>query len=177
MLTKRFKVLVVIAAAVGVYVLASSPKQAVADDDAGQSGATSAAKSTHVRRALQPAVSHAANALTRLALRVSNDKSAGFLFPIQSWFIAPPPPPPAPVVEIKPPPPTAPPMPFAVMGSYARAGEPTVYFLTRGDRVFDVHIGDTLDNTYTIDSETHGQLMLTYKPLNIQQALTLGGSP
>jgi hypothetical protein len=177
MLTKRFKLLVVIAAAVGVYVLASSPKPSAADEDAGQAGtAAAAAKTTYARRAL-PAVSHAANAFTRLALRVTNDKSAGFLFPIQSWYVAPPPPPPAPVVEVKPPPPTAPPMPFAVMGSYSRAGEPTVYFLTRGDRVFDVHIGDTLDNTYTVDSETHGQLMLTYKPLNIQQALTLGGSP
>jgi hypothetical protein len=176
-LTKRFKILFAIATAVGVYVFASSPNQSAADDEAVQSGATGVSKSNNVRRAPQPTASRGANSLTRLALRVTNDKSAGFLFPIQSWYIAPPPPPPAPVVQVKPPPPTAPPMPFGVIGSYSRAGDATVYFLTRGDRVFDVHIGDTLDNTYTVDSEAHGQLMLTYKPLNIQQALALGGSP
>jgi hypothetical protein len=75
-----------------------------------------------------------------------------------------------------PPPPTAPPLPFTVMGSYARAGTPTVYFLTRGDRVFDVHVGDTIDNTYSVDGAANGLLTLTYKPLNIQQTLAVGGS-
>jgi hypothetical protein len=176
-LTKRFKVLFAIATAVGVYVLASSPNQSAADDGAVKSGAAVASKTNNARRASQPLASRGENPLTRLAIRVTNDKSAGFLFPSQSWYIAPPPPPPAPVVQVKPPPPTAPPIPFGVIGSYARAGDATVYFLTRGDRVFDVHIGDTLDNTYTVDSEINGQLMLTYKPLNIQQALALRGSP
>ncbi|MGB8326919.1 MAG: hypothetical protein WCE48_05000, partial [Steroidobacteraceae bacterium] len=64
-----------------------------------------------------------------------------------------------------------------VMGHYARPGDATVYFLTRGDRVFDVRVGDTIDNTYSVDSATDDQLLLTYKPLNIQQALPLGGTP
>ena len=60
------------------------------------------------------------------------------------------------------------------MGSYARPGDATVYFLTRDDRVFDVHVGDTIDNTYSVDGVANGQLLLTYKPLNIQQTLPLG---
>jgi hypothetical protein len=42
--------------------------------------------------------------------------------------------------------------------------------------VFDVRVGDTIDNTYSVDSASESQLLLTYKPLNIQQALILGGS-
>jgi len=78
-----------------------------------------------------------------------------------------PPPPPAP---------TAPPLPFGVMGSYARPGDAPVYFLTRGDRVFDVRVGDTIDHTYSVDSATNGQLLFTYLPLKIQQSLALGGT-
>jgi hypothetical protein len=62
------------------------------------------------------------------------------------------------------------------MGSSARAGEGTVYFLIRGDRVFDVHVGDTIDNTYSVDGAANGQLTLTYTPLNIQQSLAIGDS-
>jgi len=75
---------------------------------------------------------------------------------------------------VAPPPPTAPPLPFTVMGSYARPGEATVFFFTRGDRVFDVHVGDTIDNIYSVDRFANGQLTLTYKPLNIQQTLPVG---
>jgi len=32
-------------------------------------------------------------------------------------------------------------------GHYAPSGAKPVFFLTQGDRVYDVHIGDTLDNT------------------------------
>jgi hypothetical protein len=40
-----------------------------------------------------------------------------------------------------------------------------------------VHIGDTLDGTYTVDSFNNGQLVFTYKPLNTQQQLITGGAP
>ena len=51
-----------------------------------------------------------------------------------------------------------------------------MFFLTRGDRVYDVHVGDTLDDTYSIASFANGQLVFTYKPLNIQQQLLAGVS-
>src|SRR3977135_2004164 len=116
------------------------------------------------------------NALARLAHRVSERKAVEALVHTQTWYVSPPPPPPAPVVVVKPPPPTAPPLPFTVMGRYAHPGDRTVYFLTRDDRVFDVHIGDTIHNIYSVDGAANGQLLLTYKPLNIQQSLPLGDS-
>ena len=177
-LTKRFKVLIAVAVAVGVYILASSPDQTTtlvaAPADRAERQAPSAP--TAARSAAYPAAADGGNALTRLAHRVAESKAVEALFHPQSWYIAPPPPPPAPVVVVAPPPPTAPPMPFTVMGSYTRPGDATVYFLTRGDRVFDVHVGDTIDNTYSVDGAANGVLTLTYKPLNIQQTLPIGGS-
>ena len=112
------------------------------------------------------------------AERVADDVSAGALFAAHSWYVAPPPPPP-PVVNTAPEPPpkpTAPPLPYTLIGSYTPDGEPTVFFLSAGDRVYDVHVGDTLDHTYSIDSYNNGQLVLTYKPLNERQQLQLAGA-
>jgi hypothetical protein len=106
--------------------------------------------------------------------RLVKDTVAAALFAVQSWYVAPPAPPPAPVVVQAPPPPSAPPLPFAFMGSYmAQDGNPTFY-LTAGDRVYDVKVGDTLDNTYSVDGVKAGQLLLTYMPLKIQQSLAVG---
>jgi hypothetical protein len=63
------------------------------------------------------------------------------------------------------------------MGSYKPDGAAPVFFLTKGDRVYDIRIGDTLDSTYSVDAFNGTQLLLTYKPLNIQQQLSVGGSP
>jgi hypothetical protein len=106
--------------------------------------------------------------------RIVNNTAAASLFSVQSWYVAPPPPPPAPVVVQAPPAPTAPPLPFAFMGSYRPEGATPIYFLTAGDRVYDVKIGDTLDNTYSVDGIKSGQLLLTYMPLKIQQSLAVG---
>ena len=164
--TPRLKVLSALAAAVGVYIVASGPDSsatAVALPGA-RAGSVTSTSAAH----------QAGNPLMRLAHRVTSSKAVESLFRTQSWYVAPPPPPPAPVVVVKPPPPTAPPLPFTVMGSYAHPGDATVYFLTRDDRVFDVHIGDTIDNIYSVDGVANGQLQFTYKPLNIQQSLSLG---
>jgi hypothetical protein len=106
--------------------------------------------------------------------RVVKDTVASALFTVQSWYVAPPAPPPAPVVVQAPPPPSAPPLPFAFMGSYKSEDGSATYFLTSGDRVYDVKIGDTVDNTYSIDGVNSGQLLLTYMPLKIQQTLAVG---
>jgi hypothetical protein len=96
------------------------------------------------------------------------------LFHGRSWYVAPPPPP---VVETAPPPPSAPPLPFTILGSYASgAGEP-VFFLVKGDSVYDVRIGDVIDNTYSVDSMSNGQLQFTYLPLKISQSLPVGSAP
>jgi hypothetical protein len=115
--------------------------------------------------------SHAAAPIgfaTRKIASVSTD-----LFGSHSWYVPPPPPPAAPVRA--PPPPTAPTLPFSMLGSYESAGGAPVYFLVRGDRVYDVHVGDVIDNTYSVDGVSNGQLNLTYLPLNIRQSLPVEG--
>ena len=61
------------------------------------------------------------------------------------------------------------------MGSYAQDGEPVVYFLVKADRVYNVKVGDTLDDIYSVDAVSDGSMSITYKPLNIQQSLAVGG--
>jgi hypothetical protein len=114
------------------------------------------------------------NASLRTSDRIVKDTTAASLFSAQSWYVAPPAPPPAPTVVLPPPAPTAPPLPFAYMGSFRPEGAVQTFFLTAGDRVYDVKIGDTLDNTYSVDGVRSGQLLLTYIPLKIQQSLAVG---
>lgn len=113
-------------------------------------------------------------AADRIVRDGDGDGAVAALFSAHSWFVAPPPPPPAPVVYQPPAAPTAPPLPFAFMGSYKSEGGGATYFLTAGDRVYDVKVGDTLDNTYSIDGVKAGQLLLTYMPLKIQQSIAVG---
>ena len=136
------------------------------------------------RHASQP-VSHIgepARALYSLAHRVSAGTAAAALFAAHSWYTPPPPPPPAPAPvrteaeEAALRTPVAPPLPFAYIGSYTYDGSAPVFFLTQGDRVYDVKVGDTLGDTYSIDAFTNGQLLMTYKPLKIQQQLQVGST-
>jgi hypothetical protein len=111
--------------------------------------------------------------------RVADSSRAEALFASHSWYVAPPPPPPpppAPAASLAPPEPTAPPLPFQYIGSYKPDGETQVFFLTHDDRVYDAKVGDTLENTYSIDGFNGSQLLLTYKPLNIKQQLMVGGT-
>jgi hypothetical protein len=175
----RIKALVAIAVAIAIYVLATSGSDAGGDVNTASQTPTPTPDSDRSTRAdRQPtALPAARELLARLANRVSSRGPADSLFVRHSWYVPPPPPPPAPVAEVKPPPPTAPPLPFGVMGSYTRPGDATVYFLTREERVFDVHVGDTIDGTYKVDGAASGRLLLTYLPLNIQQSLAIGGAP
>lgn len=176
-LTRRLKVLGGIAVAVGAFIVVTWPSEDSAAVTSLGSVVVDGAASHSSRSAPQRAAAReSGNLMLRLTHRVTESKTAEALFHTQNWYVAPPPPPPAPVVYVRPPPPQAPPLPFTVMGSYAHPGDATVYFLTRGDRVFDVHIGDTIDGIYSVDGEADGQLKLTYKPLNIQQTLLLGDS-
>jgi hypothetical protein len=175
-LTTRSKWLTAIAALVVGYVV-FGPK----DSDSVEPVRTAPSAAAHAAHAAaaSPSSVPVARSLLRLAQRVVDQTSAGSLFAAHSWYVAPPPPPPvevsiAPVEAVKP---VAPPLPFTYMGSYAPNGAKPVFFLTQGDRVYDVHIGDTLDGTYTVDSFTNGALVFTYKPLNQQQQLTTGGAP
>ena len=170
-LTLRAKILIGMALACAGYV-AMMP-------DSGQTieptHNASAAPVPHVIRAVVSGhKSPVMNASYRMSERIVKDVAAVALFSAHSWFVAPPPPPPPPPVAFAPPPaPTAPPLPFVFMGSYQSQGAVT-YFLTAGDRVYDAKVGDTLDNTYSVDDVKSGQLLLTYMPLKIQQSLAVG---
>ena len=177
----RTKLLLLAAVGIGGYVAFSPNDSATAEPT---NGDTTRARANPARAAHTHAHGESAiHAMFMLAHRVSDNTSPKALFASHSWYTPPPPPPP----PAAPPPlsqeqlaalnaPKAPPLPFSYIGSYSPDGSKPVYFLTQGDRVFNVRVGDTLDNTYTIDSFANGQLVLTYKPLNIQQQLSVGGS-
>lgn len=95
------------------------------------------------------------------------------VFGATSWYVPPPPPPPAP--PLPPPKPTAPPMPFTFLGSYQETSQ-LVIFLSRGDRVYTVSLGDVIEDTYRIESIKGQSLELTYLPLNIKQTINAGGT-
>ena len=174
-LTTRGKWLTGVAAAVAAWVI-FGPK----DSDSVEVTHASAHPAAHVAGATTgtAAARPASGLLRTVGERIADSAAAGSLFAAHSWYVPPPPPPPAPVVDTPAPPPkpTAPPLPYKLIGSYTPDGEKTVFFLSAGDKVFDVHVGETLDNTYSIDSYSNGQLVLTYKPLNQQQQLQLTGT-
>jgi hypothetical protein len=175
----RAKILVGVAVAIAAYISFAPGDPA---DTEKSSDRAPRLRTTHAAepRAHRPNTSQA---LFSLAHRVSAGTSAESLFAAHSWYIAPPPPPPPP-----PPPvltaaqeaalraPVAPPLPFAYMGSYTVDGSDPILFLTRGDRVYSVRVGESLDDTYSVESLNNGQLVMTYKPLKIQQQLTIGSA-
>jgi hypothetical protein len=118
---------------------------------------------------------NAAAFLTRLAHRTTDSKTAGALFAARSWYVAPPPASPPPP-QGPPPPPSAPPLPFSFIGSYAAQGDQVVYFLSRGDRIYDVRLGDELDIDYALVAIDGGNLIFNFKPLNARQTLAIGGT-
>ena len=122
---------------------------------------------------------NAAAFLTRLAHRSADSKASGDLFATHSWYVAPPPPPPPPPPgpPPPPPPPVAPPLPFTFLGSYAAQGDKPTYFLARGDRIYDIKVGDSVDGVYSLDAAEGTNLIFTYKPLKARQSLSAGGAP
>ena len=168
-LTLRTKALIGIAAAVGGFVIFGPSGTETVAPAADHAGARAAAR--------QPeATAHQSvgRALYDLSHRVADAASAATLFEVHSWYVPPPPPPPPPppVVEA-PAAPTAPPLPFAYMGSYVADGDTPVYFVTRNDRIYDLKVGDTLEGSYSFDGPKGNQLVFTYKPLNVQQTLAM----
>jgi hypothetical protein len=104
--------------------------------------------------------------------------------PVATAAVSPPPavpvaPSPAPATVAAPaplpPPPTAPPLPFSYVGRIEEAGK-AIFFLTKGDKLYTVKVGDDIEGIYTVEGIVAGQLKLTYKPLNIAQTLAVGAS-
>ncbi|MEA3135563.1 MAG: hypothetical protein QOG17_3409, partial [Gammaproteobacteria bacterium] len=173
-ITRRAKILIGIAVACAGYVVLMPDTSQTIEPTRGAgaaapgAAASSAVRARPTRSAPASRKSPIMNAAIRQSDRIVQDSAAASLFSAHSWYVAPPPPPPAPVVYQAPAAPTAPPLPFAFMGAYKAEGGGSTYFLTAGDRVYDVKIGDTLDNKYSVDGVKSGQLLLTYMPLKIQ---------
>ena len=167
----RAKVLIGIAVACAGYVVfmpdqseTVEPKQAAS----GERHESSSSPKTHAGAQMVKAAFVSTN-------RIASNSLAASLFHVQSWYVAPPPPPPPPpAAYVPPPPPTAPPLPFAFMGSYKAQDGASTYYLMAGEKVFDVKVGDVVENTYSVDGVKAGQLLLTYMPLKIQQTLAVG---
>jgi hypothetical protein len=134
-----------------------------------------AATETRVGRAqAQPAAPTPTREARPASDRVVAPTHAAALFAQHSWYVAPPPSPPPPPPP--PPEPTAPPLPYTFVGSYAPQGEAPVFFLERGDRVLDAHVGDKLDGVYQFESANGDQLVFVYLPLNIRQNVAAKGT-
>jgi hypothetical protein len=162
---------VIAAAALGLGLSGQS------SDDAGTTVIRHAGASGRAHQGTSTLSSNAAAFLTRLAHRTSNPKTPEALFATHSWYVAPPPPPPPPpAAPVAPPAPTAPPLPFTLLGSYSAQGDQMTYFLSRGDRIYDVKLGDEIDAEYTLIEANGSNLIFNYKPLNSRQSLAIGGT-
>ena len=103
------------------------------------------------------------------------------IFAATTWQVAPAPAPApsgvaaAPQKPAMPSPSTAPPPPFRYIGLYGDI-ESQLVMLVKGDRLFRVAVGDTVENVYRVERVTGSTVELMYLPLKISQPLTLGGT-
>jgi len=101
------------------------------------------------------------------------DAEVSNVFGVTSWYVPPPPPPPPPPAP--PPKPTAPPMPFAYLGSYEGDAR-LIIILSKGDRVYTVSPGDVIEGAYKVERIKGQWLEMIYLPLNIKQTINTGGA-
>ncbi|WP_416050909.1 hypothetical protein [Cupriavidus basilensis] len=95
-------------------------------------------------------------------------------FSVSSWL--PPPAPPAPPAPAQPPPaPTAPPLPFAYVGALGADASKEQMFLSSGDRLLIVSLGDVIDGQYRLEAITATGATFTYLPLNVKQVMSTQG--
>jgi hypothetical protein len=99
------------------------------------------------------------------------------VFAATSWQPAAPPPPapstaPA-TAAVMPAPPVAPPLPFRFLGRYGD-GDSLIVMLVKGEQLYLVSAGDTIDDAYRVDRVSATMVELTYLPLNLKQSLSTG---
>ena len=74
-----------------------------------------------------------------------------------------------------PPAPTAPPMPYRYVGKLVLGGQPSV-LLAKGDTVFPVTEGETLDGAYRVESVGETEITLMYLPLALEERIPVDSS-
>jgi hypothetical protein len=88
-------------------------------------------------------------------------------FPARSWLPSPPP-----AVVSLPPAPVAPPLPYRFVGELVLPTE-TRAFLARGDDVFQVREGETIDGEYKVESAKADELVLLHLASGVHQVARL----
>ena len=71
-------------------------------------------------------------------------------------------------------PPEAPPLPFRYLGKVEEPGQTPVVFLVRDNLVLAVRPGDTIDRAYRVVRLNKDKVLFLYRPLKIEQALSMG---
>lgn len=113
--------------------------------------------------------------------RQKSDDDIANAFGPTVWYVPPPPPPPqapapAALVQEQAPPapkPTAPPLPFQYFGRYVDATSHVV-MLVKGDQIYTVSEGETIDGNYRVERVAAGVIELKYLPLGTRQSLLTG---
>lgn len=92
------------------------------------------------------------------------------IFAVRTWE-----PPPAVAETVEATAPQAPPLPFRFVGRIVEADRGPAYLLAEGARVFVVGVGDPVGKDYRVEKYENGQLLFRYRPMNLRQALDVGG--
>lgn len=169
---------------VAVVAMAALPEESQSSRDATRAGdpvrqrqvASPAAVRLDVDRLrrLQPGAGQPVDGGTADGIVEAAPPKAGVVdaFATKTWYVPPPPPPP---VAVAPPPkPMAPPLPFSFMGRYDEPDKPTVIMLVKGDRLYTVTVGDSIDGTYRVDRVDDRVVEMIYLPLQEKQQLATG---
>lgn len=80
--------------------------------------------------------------------------------------------PPVPTIIARPSTPTAPPMPYRFAGKLLRGDEVSI-LLSKGDAVFAIKQGQTLDGSYRVESISDTEVTLVYLPLRHQESIPI----
>jgi hypothetical protein len=80
-----------------------------------------------------------------------------------------------PVVEAPPPAPVAPPVPYRFAGKVLKGGEEEV-LVAKGEFVFPVKVGDTLDGVYKVESIGNDRIEVVYTPLGSKDRITVSSA-
>jgi hypothetical protein len=164
----RTAVLLALLAGIGVYVVVDARA-----DKAAELASEPSKPSVSASAATQAAASETKGKREALVLpeRPGFDKPQTTLFGSHSWQ-----PPPTPAAKAPPPPPPmAPPVPYTSVGRVVQDGRVLLY-VAKGDAIFPVTVGETLEGTYKVAAITDSEIRFIYLPLNQAQSIPVLGS-
>jgi hypothetical protein len=118
--------------------------------------------------AARPGQGEASNSFA-LPSRAQLGKLRAELFSSQSWISF------KPLAAVVASAPVAPPMPYMFAGKLVNEGQLSV-FLSKGDVVFPVVKGETIDGAYRVESIEENQITLTYLPLGKKESIPIVSS-